>query len=971
MTTYKLTIINGQFATEPILTKDEWINILHASDNSQHRKQIEALRMFLYQPGHKATCSRIGKEYTISPASVNSLIVHFCIFAQKSSKKEFRIEDSDSETESYWPLAMLGRHVKGNLFEWELRPELVDALQSFLLERIIKVYRTPIIEEGLDNSRSKELYKWRLLASIKGKSPEEILHLMATRHNENNILTWRTKDAIKKALTDNKNELIHCFSLLENKTLEFSDRFNQFVEYGKSFLPKTAAERILKEKEACFYLACIDPADNPIYKWTLYRDTCAYLGIDSQNDKPVEQYLAILKTIVSLESKDDELISKLKEETAPFFWSELLNAQDVLYQTQDYIRGNRPKNWLQLIYDDAIARGDGAFTWWYPRYSESVKLFLDMFTPDKSAEDISEDNIDYFIRAQNNNVCNNGQGCFTHAEYPKLRQLWSEIYNILKRNVESGEVSSDDFVSLEKLIRPALNNNHPVAYHRLWSALFPERLTTCCKDTDFYYAYNTVRALDDSLKASSGNWLKDNLALMSYLEDKVRFNEPWHRAIFARFLYDNLSAEDNNTDMKQYTDLLSANKNLVLTGAPGTGKTYLAKQIACQMILGKNYNDSLSDEEKVFFNDHCKLVQFHPSYDYSDFVEGLRPVKEDKNQIGFKRQNGVLKDICEKAIQNLEESGKSKEEQKVEKDARQRSLDFLNNAIGDNRELYTKTKKPFTITQLEDTAFFVCALEVSESLIRVPLKDLYFLLGNTRPEKVTDIKDIVGRKRTQQYDSYLFSILECIDKEASVMESELVSSGNETVRKENFVLIIDEINRGELSKIFGELFFSIDPGYRGISGRVQTQYQNLVEEDDVFYNGFYVPENVYIIGTMNDIDRGVESMDFAIRRRFAWLEIKAEDRISMWDDRIPDWMDSAKRCMVSLNEALEKKEIGLSPAYHIGPAYFLKLSEYDGEFEKLWEYHIKGILTEYLRGSRGIPEKMAALKEAFDKYKEQ
>ena len=103
---------------------------------------------------------------------------------------------------------------------------------------------------------------------------------------------------------------------------------------------------------------------------------------------------------------------------------------------------------------------------------------------------------------------------------------------------------------------------------------------------------------------------------------------------------------------------------------------------------------------------------------------------------------------------------------------------------------------------------------------------------------------------------------------------------------------------------------------------------------------------------------------------FAWAEVKVEDRIEMLDAQIPDWSDAAKRCLSSLNEALKKKEVGLTDAYDIGPAYFLKLEQYDGNFEKLWEYHIKGILKEYLRGTRGIEEKMDSLKEAFDQYKD-
>ena len=122
------------------------------------------------------------------------------------------------------------------------------------------------------------------------------------------------------------------------------------------------------------------------------------------------------------------------------------------------------------------------------------------------------------------------------------------------------------------------------------------------------------------------------------------------------------------------------------------------------------------------------------------------------------------------------------------------------------------------------------------------------------------------------------------------------------VERKNYVFIIDEINRGEISKIFGELFFSIDPGYRGVAGTVQTQYQNLIEDGDIYENGFYVPENVYIIGTMNDIDRSVDSMDFAMRRRFAWKEIKSNDRLEMLDNLGEELKETAIKRMQSLNE---------------------------------------------------------------------
>ena len=277
------------------------------------------------------------------------------------------------------------------------------------------------------------------------------------------------------------------------------------------------------------------------------------------------------------------------------------------------------------------------------------------------------------------------------------------------------------------------------------------------------------------------------------------------------------------------TQRLKTAKNIIFTGAPGTGKTHLAKEIAT--LIGAE----------------TEFVQFHPSYDYTDFVEGLRPAKDQTSgQIVFERKDGIFMDFCKKALNDT-------------------------------------TGKPF-------------------------------------------------------------------------------------------VFIIDEINRGEISKIFGELFFSIDPGYRGTKGAVKTQYANLVNQQNEFdtklgktnndCGHFFIPDNVYIIGTMNDIDRSVESMDFAFRRRFTFIEIKAKDTQleilnSMQETKAKKQIEALVKKMDSLNKAIydSKNSTGnqydLSEAYHIGAAYFKHYEDYatqEKPFDKLWDNHLKGVLFEYLRG---------------------
>lgn len=313
--------------------------------------------------------------------------------------------------------------------------------------------------------------------------------------------------------------------------------------------------------------------------------------------------------------------------------------------------------------------------------------------------------------------------------------------------------------------------------------------------------------------------------------------------------YNNQRQKDMMDKKKVYIAIIKSNYNLILTGAPGTGKTYLAKQIAAQMILGKEYDEKNAlREEKEKMKEQYDFVQFHPSYDYTDFMEGLRPIDNNGN-ISFRREDGIFMKFCRKA------------------------LDAYNKA--ENKEEAPK-----------------------------------------------------------------------------------------------YVFVIDEINRGDISKIFGELFFSIDPGYRGERGKVKTQYSNLWETEKYGdSDSFYIPQNVYIIGTMNDIDRSVESMDFAMRRRFAFKEVRAEDNMDMLktNELIPLFDEIEKR-MTNLNLAILTIQ-GLSTAYQIGPAYYLKLKNYltnDEPFNDLWNNHLYGLLFEYLRGLPNAEEDLETLRRAYN-----
>lgn len=407
-----------------------------------------------------------------------------------------------------------------------------------------------------------------------------------------------------------------------------------------------------------------------------------------------------------------------------------------------------------------------------------------------------------------------------------------------------------------------------------------------------------------------------------------------------------------NDMYKAYINLLLNNHNLIFNGAPGTGKTYLAKQVAAQIIYEGNVPESF--EEDASFIEQCGFVQFHPSYDYTDFVEGLRP-KNDNGNIGFERKDGTFKEFCAKALQNLLDSKKTVQTLQNELSVRDLLEGFINESMENENMFETSgTKNAFYIIDNKEKSIIVrIPANEKTSEVSLPKSDLTTLLENKVDIKGGgDIQAYFGRKYRTQPDSYVYVLYnELVKKAVPLTKTKSVAP----VSEKKFVFIIDEINRGEISKIFGELFFSVDPGYRGVKGKVQTQYQNLITEDDPFKDGFYIPENVYIIGTMNDIDRSVECMDFAMRRRFTFKEITAEESAS----NMELGTDATER-MMSLNKAISEID-GFNSSFHIGAAYFKGVDDFDA----LWELKLAGLLKEYLRGMPDAEESLEALKKAY------
>lgn len=402
-----------------------------------------------------------------------------------------------------------------------------------------------------------------------------------------------------------------------------------------------------------------------------------------------------------------------------------------------------------------------------------------------------------------------------------------------------------------------------------------------------------------------------------------------------------------------FSSMLIESKNLIFRGAPGTGKSYLAKEIAADIISNGYYEKftQLSEEQRK----QVEFVQFHPSYDYSDFVEGLRPKVNDDGTMGFELRDGIFKKFIARARKNYEDSQKSKEAIEREVSVQESMTDFFSGIELGVDTFKTINGNEFTITSVDESHINISipgnatvnklALNVDE--IRRMLE------SNVKFTKIKDITAFFGKTFATQAYSYDFAIYKAIkSKRAS-------SAKGKTKQAElkKYIFIIDEINRGEISKIFGELFFAIDPGYRGRAGEISTQYANLHADPD---EKFYIPENVYIIGTMNDIDRSVDSFDFAMRRRFRFVELRADERLEMLANLEDEELEAeAIRRMSALNREIAAVE-DLNENYQIGASYFLKLKTLT--FDQLWTDYLYPLLQEYIQGmydEEGIMNRLA------------
>ncbi|WP_219993515.1 McrB family protein [Aliarcobacter cryaerophilus] len=368
--------------------------------------------------------------------------------------------------------------------------------------------------------------------------------------------------------------------------------------------------------------------------------------------------------------------------------------------------------------------------------------------------------------------------------------------------------------------------------------------------------------------------------------------------------------------------------NQILYGSPGTGKTYNTINRALEIIDSDFYQQNKDNREalKERFEEYKKsgqieFITFHQSFSYEEFVEGIK-AKSTDNGLEYKIESGIFKKLSKVAKENFENSKKTNLELLKEKTLKQKIEIFLNDSLENGSE-FVKTKGgKFRIIELsqDEITIFTEDSNYSDKKLSIPIDEFYKILESNLELKTSRqmAKDVFGINNQRQRDTYYFAMSKKF-YETKIESIENIQ--NEELLK-NYILIIDEINRGNISKIFGELITLIEPSKRiGADEEIRLKLPYSQEL-------FGVPSNLYIIGTMNTADRSIALMDTALRRRFHFEEMMPNS--SLLKNLVVDGIK-----IDNLLETINKRVEYLYDRDHtIGHAYFMSLENFANEVDK-------------------------------------
>lgn len=745
-------------------------------------------------------------------------------------------------------------------------------------EKIKELIQHYIIFLQEDPSNEDEVYKWKAIEHFQQYwdiDTDDFYEMFKEAFRKRGNLVYQNPfsflDALGKYFPEQLRNLfliIYGSDDFYTKLKRAKDFAENSIEELKKKLNKVNFNHQLDERTLSFLLTMQNPDENTFYKKEVYKKLCEYLDIPTKKEEKYYHFIELLNYIVTLLNNDISL-SIEKTFIPKGFDFPLLLAQDIVYQN--------------------ISKGD-----------EATKLYW-LYSPGEQASKWQE-------------FYNEGIMAIGWDELGDLENYTDRksILDALIDNYRGGEDQRNNVSAIDDFCNKMNEGDIVIVKKGTKTLLGYGRVTS-----DYYFDEEREEFLHcRQVKwLKKGEWNLDFTLPRKTLTDVTTYNSDIKGIKYAQYLLNIMNENTQTQENSLTTKLLKYKHQIILQGPPGTGKTREAKRIARE-LLGLGENDSLEGCEQF------KLIQFHPSYSYEDFVRGIVAKNTDGN-ISYVTENKVLAEFAKRALEAPFESIKwedfrdyLKEEKEKKENVffdKKEELKFVSIENGKLKYLSKNENagQPSWNETLGDVEFVP---DWNFERAGIPIE--------TFCQENLDDNFVTFKKNQKKQNGYWDTIIDYF-----------IDWAKNFRKKKPYVLIIDEINRANLSAVLGELIYALE--YRGEA--VQSMY--AIDDD----NTLILPANLYIIGTMNTADRSVGHIDYAIRRRFAFVDVLPKDLTNELGDNFATKLYEEVSKLFegnTLSPEFRKEEVQLGHSYFITEQTPIAIR---------WEYEIKPILLEYIK----------------------